>query len=221
MSLWDRLSVASTTCVLLCWRVCVVCVCVAAAVARQRGDAAGSISRELGSSSSSSAPPAGKASALLPLTTRPTAQLPCLTASIAYSTWNRRPCGLQVVTSVSYCRCHRGRRRQGMQDEGAPRATRRQIISVGVSGPHLVPKHAGSPVAGSVAARECVGAWATPAAATSCCGGLEMQIKKAVGLRVWVWVWVGWWVVVLCMDNSTYSKAPRSSTMCEGGRLTL
>ena len=36
-------------------------------------------------------------------TFRPTAALPCLTASIAYSTWCRRPCGLQVVTSVSYC----------------------------------------------------------------------------------------------------------------------
>jgi hypothetical protein len=36
-------------------------------------------------------------------TVRPTAQLPCFTASIAYSTWNRRPCGLHVVTSVSYC----------------------------------------------------------------------------------------------------------------------
>lgn len=27
---------------------------------------------------------------------------PCLTASIAYSTWCRRPTGLNVVTSVSY-----------------------------------------------------------------------------------------------------------------------
>lgn len=33
----------------------------------------------------------------------PTAQLPCLTASMAYSTWNSLPCGLQVVMSVSYC----------------------------------------------------------------------------------------------------------------------
>jgi hypothetical protein len=37
------------------------------------------------------------------LTTSPTAQLPCFTASMAYSTWNSRPWGLQVVTSVSYC----------------------------------------------------------------------------------------------------------------------
>jgi len=35
-------------------------------------------------------------------TRSPTAQLPCFTASCAYSTWNRRPCGLHVVTSVSY-----------------------------------------------------------------------------------------------------------------------
>ena len=42
--------------------------------------------------------------AAVPLrTVRPTAQLPCLTASMAYSTWNRRPWGLHVVTSVSYC----------------------------------------------------------------------------------------------------------------------
>lgn len=48
-------------------------------------------------------------------TTIPTAQLPCLTASIAYSTWKRRPWGLQVVISVSYCsdtgrvrQCYRG-----------------------------------------------------------------------------------------------------------------
>jgi hypothetical protein len=40
---------------------------------------------------------------LLLLTASPTAQLPCFTASIAYSTWNSRPWGLQVVTSVSYC----------------------------------------------------------------------------------------------------------------------
>lgn len=34
----------------------------------------------------------------------PTAALPCLTASMAYSTWWRRPTGLKVVTSPSYCR---------------------------------------------------------------------------------------------------------------------
>ena len=28
---------------------------------------------------------------------RPTVQLPCFTASIAYSNWNSRPCGLHVV----------------------------------------------------------------------------------------------------------------------------
>jgi hypothetical protein len=47
------------------------------------------------------------------LTVSPTAALPCLTASIAYSTWKRRPCGLQVETSVSYC--------GGDQDQAAPR----------------------------------------------------------------------------------------------------
>lgn len=31
----------------------------------------------------------------------PTHAEPCFTASIAYSTWNRRPCGDHVVTSVS------------------------------------------------------------------------------------------------------------------------
>lgn len=34
--------------------------------------------------------------------TSPTDALPWLTASIAYSTWKRRPFGLNVVTSVSY-----------------------------------------------------------------------------------------------------------------------
>jgi hypothetical protein len=32
----------------------------------------------------------------------PTQAEPCLTASMAYSTWNSRPWGLHVVTSVSY-----------------------------------------------------------------------------------------------------------------------
>ena len=32
----------------------------------------------------------------------PTAAEPCVTASSAYSTWNRRPFGEKVVTSVSY-----------------------------------------------------------------------------------------------------------------------
>ena len=36
-------------------------------------------------------------------TRNPTAALPCLTASIAYSIWWIRPCGLHVTTSVSYC----------------------------------------------------------------------------------------------------------------------
>jgi hypothetical protein len=44
-----------------------------------------------------------RAPARPPPTVKPTAQLPCLTASMAYSTWNSRPCGLHVVTSVSYC----------------------------------------------------------------------------------------------------------------------
>ena len=36
-------------------------------------------------------------------TLSPTAALPCFTASMAYSIWKMRPCGLHVVTSVSYC----------------------------------------------------------------------------------------------------------------------
>ena len=34
--------------------------------------------------------------------TRPTDAEPCFTASMAYSTWYSRPCGLHVMTSVSY-----------------------------------------------------------------------------------------------------------------------
>lgn len=34
---------------------------------------------------------------------RPTAAAPCFTASMAYSIWWMRPCGLHVTTSVSYC----------------------------------------------------------------------------------------------------------------------
>ena len=33
---------------------------------------------------------------------RPTTMLPCVTVSIAYSTWISRPCGLNVVQSLSY-----------------------------------------------------------------------------------------------------------------------
>merc|ERR1719261_881009 len=32
----------------------------------------------------------------------PTTGVPCFTASIAYSIWKIRPCGLQVMQSVSY-----------------------------------------------------------------------------------------------------------------------
>lgn len=40
----------------------------------------------------------------------PTHTAPCFTASIAYSTWNRRPWGLQDVTSVSYYKWWEGRK---------------------------------------------------------------------------------------------------------------
>jgi hypothetical protein len=62
----------------------------------------------------------------------PTAQLPCFTASIAYSTWNKRPCGLHVVMSVSYCTTSwrvRKTHRHGGEDNQNHRPT------------YLVPKH--------------------------------------------------------------------------------
>lgn len=82
-------------------------------------------------------------------TRSPTAQLPCFTASMAYSTWNRRPWGLQVVTSVSYCRAERGGGR-GLLLRALPGSQAARQHDAAITGTHLVAEHGAGSARGGV-----------------------------------------------------------------------
>ena len=75
-------------------------------------------------------------------TLSPTAALPCFTASIAYSIWKMRPCGLHVVTSVSYCAAAGGRA-EGGRREGGRRAAAVAAVPGAASGGAIAPWRAG------------------------------------------------------------------------------